>query len=94
MADDRSTPASLPMMPWYPRDFRSSTLGWPLIARAVYRELLDASWDAGGLPTDEHSLRTICGVTAAQWRAAPTGCDIAGHVAPGRRRRVQRIRNK
>jgi hypothetical protein len=63
-------------MPWYPRDFASSTRGWPLVARAVYRELLDAQWDLcsvaqpGILPDDEESLRTIAGATPAEWKIA------------------------
>jgi uncharacterized protein YdaU (DUF1376 family) len=62
-------------MPFYPRDFRSSTLGWPLIARGAYRELLDAQWDSGGasigtLPDDEEALRSIVGATPAEWKVA------------------------
>lgn len=60
----------LASMPWYPRDFRSATLGWPLVARAVYRELLDAQWDVGGLPTDAEMLRAICMATPDEWRLA------------------------
>ena len=62
-------------MPWYPRDFACATRGWPLVARGVYRELLDAQWDAGGisqgtLPADEKTLREIAHATPAQWRIA------------------------
>ncbi len=57
-------------LPWYPRDFASSTQGWPLISRAVYRELLDASWDLGGLPADPEILRRIVGATPSEWDAA------------------------
>ena len=69
------TPPQFPRMPWYPRDFASATRGWPLAARAVYRELLDAQWDAGGLepgllPDDETVLRGIAAATPAEWRVA------------------------
>jgi uncharacterized protein YdaU (DUF1376 family) len=62
-------------MPWYPRDFASSTRGWPLAARGAYRELLDAQWDMGGvdvgtLPDDEEILRGIVGATPAEWKVA------------------------
>lgn len=57
-------------MPWYPRDFASSTQGWPLLARAVYRELLDASWDIGLLPADSEILRRIVGASSTEWDAA------------------------
>ncbi len=57
-------------MPWYPRDFASSTRGWSLLERGLYRELLDAQWDLGGLPNDERVLQRIVGATAAEWRAA------------------------
>lgn len=62
--------SGLPMMPWYPRDFLSSTRTWPFVARAIYRELLDLQWDAGSLPADQKALRLIVGCTAAQWREA------------------------
>jgi uncharacterized protein YdaU (DUF1376 family) len=62
-------------MPWYPRDFACATRGWPLAARAIYRELLDAQWDAGGsnpgtLPADERVLRQVAGATPGEWRSA------------------------
>lgn len=60
---------SLPRMPWFPSDFHGSTRGWPLIPRAIYRELLDASWDVGGLPNDENILRRMVGATPPEWRA-------------------------
>jgi uncharacterized protein YdaU (DUF1376 family) len=58
------------MMPWYPRDFASSTRGWPLIARAVYRELLDAQWDLGRLPADPKRLQAIAGASDEEWSIA------------------------
>ena len=69
------SPPPFARMPYYPRDFRSSTLGWPLVARGVYRELLDAQWDSGGagvgtLPDDEEALRTIVGASPAEWKTA------------------------
>jgi len=57
-------------MPWYPRDFASSTRGWPLEARAVYRELLDAQWDMGTLPESPKDLCAIAAATPAGWRIA------------------------
>lgn len=60
----------LPFMPWYPSDFYGATRGWPLVARAVYRELIDSQWDQGGLSVSMSDLRQICGATAAEWRKA------------------------
>ena len=57
-------------MPWFPRDFASATRSWPLPARAVYRELLDVSWDIGGLPSDPEILCRLVGATPAEWDAA------------------------
>lgn len=62
-------------MPFYPRDFASSTRTWPLVARAVYRELLDAQWDLGGseigtLPDDEKQLRELVRATPREWSVA------------------------
>jgi uncharacterized protein YdaU (DUF1376 family) len=64
-----------PWLKWYPRDFASSTRGWPLVARAVYRELLDAQWDLGGaqpgvLPDDPEQLRELARASEAEWKTA------------------------
>ena len=60
----------MPRMPWYPRDFAASTRTWPFIARAIYRELLDVSWDVGGLPAESETLRAMLGVSVGDWRKA------------------------
>ncbi|MDA8348390.1 MAG: hypothetical protein M0038_06255 [Pseudomonadota bacterium] len=56
------------MMPWFPRDFLAATRGWPLISRAIYRELLDAQWEQGGLSAEPTELRILIGATPAEWR--------------------------
>jgi uncharacterized protein YdaU (DUF1376 family) len=56
------------MMPWFPRDFLAATRGWPLISRAIYRELLDAQWEQGGLSSDGGELRSLVGASTAEWR--------------------------
>ena len=55
-------------MPWFPRDFASSTRGWPLVAKGAYRELLDVQWDMGSLPAEPRHLRRICGASESEWR--------------------------
>ena len=60
---------NLYMMPWFPRDFMASTRGWPILSRAIYRELLDCQWEQGGLSTDTAELRKLIDVTAVEWRA-------------------------
>jgi hypothetical protein len=56
---------------WYPSDFLGEVRGWPLVARAVYRELLDAQWDMGQLPCDPTKLRVLVpGITHRQWQVA------------------------
>jgi hypothetical protein len=62
--------AGLPMMPWFPRDFLAATRGWPLIARAVYRELLDAQWDMGTLAIATPLLQQMSGATVAEFEIA------------------------
>ena len=57
--DAKPKAARLMFMPWYPRDFASSTHGWPLVARGAYRELLDIAWDIGSLPADPKKLRDM-----------------------------------
>lgn len=49
--------SGLPPMPWYPAWFAQSTFGWPRIAIAVYRELLDKQWLSGGLRIQTRSAR-------------------------------------
>lgn len=67
---DSTKKPQMPRMPWYPSAFYATTRTWPFIARAVYRELLDIQWDAGGLPADPDVLRNMLGVSAKDWRAA------------------------
>jgi uncharacterized protein YdaU (DUF1376 family) len=64
-----------PWLKWFPRDFASATRTWPLVARAVYRELLDAQWDIGGcepgiLPDEPDQLRQLARATEAEWAGA------------------------
>jgi hypothetical protein len=67
---DESGSAQMARLPWYPRDFASSTRGWPLVARGAYREALDAQWDLGSLPGDAAALRALVGATAREWSIA------------------------
>src|ERR1019366_631615 len=65
--DGQDGPHRLPYLPWYCGDFMSSTRGWSVTARGVYRELLDSSWDVGGLPADPKTLRALIRATPAEW---------------------------
>lgn len=58
------------MLPWFPGDFLKSTRGWPLIARAVYRELLDIQWDMGQIPMSPEELQGLIGARDDQWAEA------------------------
>jgi len=66
---------SLAMLPWYPGDFMRSTRGWSVTAKGVYRELLDAQWDIGGLPEDPEQLRALIGATATEWAQGWKRCE-------------------
>lgn len=68
--------AGLAMMPWFTGDFMRSTRGWPLTARAVYRELLDAQWDIGNLPIDPAELAAMIGASAEEWAKGWARCEI------------------
>jgi uncharacterized protein YdaU (DUF1376 family) len=37
-------------------------------AKGVYRELLDAQWELGGLPADPAELQRLIGATHAEWK--------------------------
>lgn len=60
--------SDLPFLPWFPADFLSSTRGWPVTAKGVYRELIDAQWEMGGLPADPVKLQQMIHATDAEWR--------------------------
>jgi len=77
-------------MPWYPRDFASATRGWPLVARGVYRELLDGQWDLDGLlPDNEEVLRAMAGATPAEWKIAWPYVGPKFPIVPGGRRNAR-----
>ena len=78
-------------MPWYPRDFASSTRGWPLVARGAYRELLDAQWDMGDLSESSKALCAIAGATPAEWRIAWPLIERKFPLGPNGRRRNKRL---
>jgi uncharacterized protein YdaU (DUF1376 family) len=58
---------SLPMMPWFPRDFIASTRAMRPAERGAYRELLDFQWELGVLPTDEQRLARLIGYTKEEF---------------------------
>lgn len=55
--------SGLPMMPWFPSDFRGSTVAYTFVERALYRELLDAQWMLGKLPADTERLARVADMT-------------------------------
>jgi hypothetical protein len=80
----RTTP--LAWYKWFPGDYLRLTRGWPLAARAVYRELLDAEWDLQILPASPRRLRDTVGATVAEWRVAWPFCEQHFPLdGPGRR---------
>lgn len=87
MSSDRKP--QMARMPWYPRDFASSTREWSVTARGVYRELLDAQWDGGDLPAEEHELRMMIRATQAEWRKAWPVVERKFPVVNGRRRNAR-----
>lgn len=77
---------SLPMLPWFPAAFMSSTRGWNLSARGIYRELLDSQWEIGSLPADSAVLQKLIGATAGEWKSWPIVEPKFPVGADGRRR--------
>ena len=73
---------------WFPGDHLRLLRGWPLIARAVCRELFDAQWGLGVLPTRPQQLREIVGATVGEWRIAWSFCARSS----ARRRRAAATR--
>ncbi|MDP8986288.1 MAG: YdaU family protein [Pseudomonadota bacterium] len=64
----KSSDSGLPFLPWYPGRFLSSTRGWPVTARGVYRELLDCQWEMASLPPKPLELQRLIGATNAEWK--------------------------
>lgn len=60
---------ALPMLPWFPAAFMSSTRGWTVLARGIYRELLDCQWEMGSLPANTAALQRLIGASAKEWRS-------------------------
>jgi hypothetical protein len=61
--------------PWYWSAFNKSTRGWPFIARAIYRELLDIQWQEGSIPKTPEKARIVVGCTLADWQIAWPFCE-------------------
>lgn len=78
-----------PMLPWYPANFFASTRGWPLVAKGLYRELLDVQWEQGSLPASAPELRELIGATAQDWRHWPRVEPKFPIGADGRRRNAR-----
>jgi uncharacterized protein YdaU (DUF1376 family) len=82
---------ALPYLPWFCGDFMTATRGWSVTARGVYRELLDAQWDAGGLTADPKALRDLIRATPGEWRAAWSLVEPKFPVGPDGLRRNPRL---
>lgn len=81
---------SLAMMPWFPRDFIAATRGWRLLERALYRELLDAQWELGDLPTDQEELARIAGASESEFGTAWT--RVSGKFEANASGRLRNVR--
>jgi uncharacterized protein YdaU (DUF1376 family) len=79
------------MMPWFPGDFMRSTRGWSVTARGVYRELLDAQWDLGSLPSDVDELCRMIAATPDEWLKGWVKCQPKFPVGEDGQRRNPRL---
>ncbi len=86
IAKPPSAKAQFAWLKWFPRDFASSTRGWPLAARGAYRELLDAQWDLGTLPADPERLRELASARPTEWRTAWPYIERKFPIVDGQRR--------
>lgn len=82
---------SLAMMPWFPGDFMRSTRGWSVTAKGVYRELLDAQWDMGGLPPEPTELAETIRASASEWKAGWSKCSLKFPICEDGLRRNARL---
>lgn len=58
------------MMPWFPKQFAASTMGWSFDERSLYRCLLDAQWLLGALPEQPWRLAQIAGLPLDRFEEA------------------------
>lgn len=58
---------SLAMLPWFPRDFLTSTRAMRLSERGAYCDLLFFQWEMGSLPADEEALARLLGCTPKEF---------------------------
>ena len=79
------------MLPWFPGDFMTATRGWSVTARGVYRELLDAQWDMGALPSDPDELRGLINATPTEWGLGWKKCELKFPVGEDGQRRNGRL---
>ena len=70
---------------WFPGDWLAETQDWPLLARGVYRELLDAQWNMGALPAEPSRLRKLVHATPREWRVAWPLVSLKFPTVPGGR---------
>lgn len=78
----------LPYRQHYPGDFMRETRGWPLSAKGLLIELLDAQWDRVTLPVDPAELQAIVGASDAEWAIAWPRCESAFPITEGARRNM------
>lgn len=64
----------LPMMPWFPQSFAASTRGWTILERAIYRELLDAQWEMGRLPSNPVAIALAIGANSDEFKVGFLKC--------------------
>lgn len=88
----------LSFLPWFPSSFLSSTRGWSVTARGIYRELLDSQWESSnGLPANATDLQRMIGATPSEWRCWPSHVELKFPLdSDGRRRNptLERHREK
>jgi uncharacterized protein YdaU (DUF1376 family) len=64
---------ALPMLPWWPADYFSSTRAFTLAERGAYTDLLFYAWINGPLPRQPHRLARLIGVNQKEFdRVWPT----------------------
>jgi uncharacterized protein YdaU (DUF1376 family) len=63
-----ATGQSLPMLPWFVRDYIAATRQFSLAERGAYTDLLFLSWEIGPLPNDPVRLARLIGVSAPEFR--------------------------
>lgn len=84
------------MLPWFPRDFLTSTRAMRLAERGAYCDLLFYQWEMGSLPASTEALARLLGATPKEfadvWKTVGKKFERVGDTLSNRRLEEHRLK--